>query len=355
VEQKLNRYLHVSYLQLLLSAILVIVTTMGILLFWNSTNKAEQILTERVKLREFILARAGALAISDFFEARKTKLLILASSQEIKSNDKEKSLETAQKVIQEMKERPITAIGFLDKEGKIFWSETYPKLPMEEGMDASDRSHFLWAKSQTKEGAVFVSEPVIARTGPSKGSWIVIMATPLFNNNQFNGALYMVITIKDLMDKFVTPLTVSPMSTQMIIDKDGTVVASTIAESTGMNILKDKETKGLSDLAKKTLVDQEGSLVTELTYPGGKPMKIITGYAPIKTEVLSWFLYVSVPYKEVKDQLNPFSTIQNEGLILLFVGLIVLILFDVLIMRIAERQGYRKGYSKCLIENKKPK
>jgi hypothetical protein len=358
MEKKLNCFLKTSYLQITLGIILVILCTIGALLFLNSTQKAEDILTERVKLREFILARAGSTAISDFFEARKMKLVILASVKEIKTLDVDKSRIIAQKLIEEMKDRPITAIGVLDKKGIFIWSQTRQNQKIDYGADFSDRSYFQWAKNQETEGNVFVSEPMISRTGDAKGTPIVMVATPLFNNNQFNGVLFMVIEIKDLMEKFVTPLTVSPKSIQMIVTGDGLIVASSIEESVGMNISKEEgekanNIKGLSGLVKTLSVDQDGSLVTELTYPGGKPVKMILGYSPIKTKEIAWYLWVSVPYTEVIDQLYPFSTTQYEGLILLSIALIVLIIFDILIMRIAERQGYRNGYSACLVEGKK--
>jgi hypothetical protein len=340
VEKKLNSFLKVSYLQLLLGAMLIILTTAAVLIFWDAFTKAEKVLAGRIETREFILARAGASAISDFFETRKTKLLILADLPEIKSIDSAKGRATTQKFAQEMKERPITSLGVVDENGIIIWSENPQQEKVVEGVDLSDRDYFIWAKNQKKPGSVYVSKPVTARTGPAKGSWIITMVTPLFNNNQFNGALYAVITTKDLMEKYVTPLTVSPFSAQMILTEDGGVVASTIAESTKTNIFKINP--GLNN---NFLNDRDGSLVAELNLVENKPIKTILGYAPIKIDNQAWFLLVSVPYSEVYAQMNPFSEAQNESLILLFVGLITITLFSVVTVRVAERQGYRRGYS----------
>ena len=357
VRKKLNSFLKVSYLQLLLGVILVLMTVVGVLLFWNSTKEAEQILLDKLKLREFTLARAGSLAIGEFFESRKIRLLILASLTEIKTIDKEKGPEIVRKMIYEIQDQPVSAIGVIDKQGKLAWSENPQKQKVEAGVDLSDRAYFQWTKTQKEAGGVYISEPIISRAGPSEGSWIVTVVTPLFNNNQFNGAIYLSIPVKDLVDKFVLPLTISSKSSQMIITQEGLVIASTIPETTGTNILeedkkKEGKIKGLSELLDKLIAGQDVSTIMEVTYQGGKSTKMVYGYAPIKIDGTPWYLLVSVPYDEIVEQMFPFSEIQNEGLFLLFIGLIVIILFDVLMVRIAERQAYRSGYSNCLKESK---
>jgi len=321
MEKKLEHYLKISYLELFLGGILVIITVIGVLLFWNASKNAEQVLAERAKLREFVLARAGAMAVGDFLETRKMKLLILADLQEIKSIDLVKGRVTTQKFVQEMEDRPITSLGVVNKSGKIVWSVNPQQENVASGTDLSDREYFLWAKNQTQGGGIYISEPVIARTGPAKGTWIIVIATPLFHNNQFNGALYAVITAKDLMENYVTPLTVSSNSSQTLLTKDGVIVASTIPESTGTNFYPDNPSL-INNLGK----GQAGSMVADLVYSKNKPIKSIIGYASIKIDEKPWFLLVSIPYKEIKDQLNPFLAIQNQGLALLFIGLIVIIL-----------------------------
>ncbi|MCL4382410.1 MAG: hypothetical protein M1575_03055 [Patescibacteria group bacterium] len=346
--KKVGCFLKTSSLQVFLGVILVIMTTIGVFLFWNSTKKAEQILSERAKTRELILARAGALAISDFFESRKTKLLLLANIEEIKSLDPVKGRAITQTFVQEMIDRPITSLGVIDKNGKIVWSENPQKQKVGEGTDLSDREYFLWAKSQTQGGKVYVSVPVIARTGPAKGTWIILITTPLFYKNQFNGVLYAVVTTKDLVEKYVKPLTISPYSVQTLLNKGGEIVASSIAGNPGINLLNSNP-----NLATNLTKEEEGSVITELNYPDDQSYKALIGYAPVKIDQQLWFLLISVPYKEVKDQLNPFSEIQDQGLALLLIGLIVVVLFHVLAARIRERQGYINGYCDGVEELKK--
>jgi hypothetical protein len=340
MEKKLEHYLKISYLELFLGVILVILTTIGVLLFWNASKNAEQVLAERAKLREFVLARAGAASIREFFMTKKTRVLMLASMKEIKILDKEKGPEIVKKFIYDIQDQPISAIGVVDKQGKLVWSENPQKQKVEVGLDLSDRAYFQWAKNQIEGGNVYISQPIISRTGSSKGHWIITMATPLFNNNQFNGAVYISTSIDDLIEKFVTPLTISPQSVSTIITGEGMIIGSTIAGSIGLNLLKDN-----LDLVTGLEKDQDGSGMMELIYPKNKPTKSIIGYASIKIDEKPWFLLVSIPYKEIKDQLNPSLAIQNQGLALLFIGLIAIILFYVITVRIAERQGFRDGYS----------
>ena len=338
MKKKLASFLEISYLQLLLGFILVVLTTIGILLFWNASKTTEQVLLEKTKTRQSIIAIAGSQVIENFFEARKVKLHYLANLEEIKTIDEVKGRKAIRDFIDQIKDKPLTSVVRIDKNGKVLWSENKLHQKVEEGIDASDRSYFQWAKSQTEEGLVVLSEPVIARTGIVKGSLVIVMATPVFYKGQFNGVLTMVISTNELTDRFIEPLTVSPGSQQLILEKNGQVIAS---HNCAQNPKK---------ISTESFKEQNGSLVMDLAIDGQMQKKIV-GYAPIEIDQNYWYLLVSAPYEEVANQLYPFFQIQNQGLILLAIALIILILFNVLIIRIAERQGYRSGYSTCLSEN----
>lgn len=340
VKKKLACFLEISYLQLFLGFILVILITIGVLLFWNATKTTEQVLLEKTKLRQSIIANAGSQEIENFFDAQKVKLNYLASLEEVKAAEEVKGRKAIKDFIDQVKDKPLSSIVRIDKNGKVLWSENKQHQKVEEGVDASDRSYFQWAKNQTEEGSVILSEPVVARTGLVKGSLVIVMATPVFYKGQFDGALTMVISTNELTERFIEPLTVSPNSQQLILAKNGQVIASHNCSQL------------LETLSTKPFENQNRSLVMDFMF-NGQSQKRIVGYAPIEVDQNYWYLLVTVPYREVIDQLNPFSQIQNQGLILLAIALIVIILFDVLIMRIAERQGYRKGYSSCLNESKK--
>lgn len=342
MKNKFVRFFEVSYLQMLLSILLMIIATVGVLLFWNATKNAEQVLLEKTKLRQSILANAGSQEIENFFDARKVKLHYLANLEEIKTENEVKGRKALKDFIDQVKDKPLTSLVRIDKNGKVLWSENKMHQKVEEGIDASDRSYFQWAKKQTEEGSVILSEPVVARTGLAKGSLVIVMATPVFYKGQFNGVLTMVISTNELTEKFIGPLTVSPDSQQFILEKNGHVIASHTYPYAS------------EEISTEPFENQNRSLVMDLTVNGQKQKRIV-GYAPIEIDQNYWYLLVTVPYKEVFDQLNPFSQIQNQGLVLLAIAIIVIILFDVLIMRIAERQGYRNGYSACLSEDCKTK
>lgn len=334
--------MEISYLQLFLGFMLVILTTIGVLLFWNASKTTEQVLLEKTKTRQSIIANAGSQVIENFFDARKIKLHYLANLEEIKTMDEAKGRKAIREFIDQIKDKPLTSIVRIDKNGKVVWSENKLHQKVEEGVDASDRSYFQWAKNQVVTGDVFLSEPVVARTGLAKGSSVIVMATPVFYKDQFNGVLTMVISTNELTERFIEPLTVSSYSQQLILEKKGKVIASHNCRQTAETISTDP------------FENQNRSLVMDLELDGHRQKRIV-GYAPIEIDQNYWYLLVTVPYQEVIDQLNPFSQIQNQGLVLLAIALIIIILFNVLIIRIAERQGYRNGYSVCLSENCKTK
>lgn len=342
------RYTKPRYLKILLGVTLSILSTLSILLVWEASQKAEQVLTEKVKTRELIIARAGARALEHFVEERKTKLLILSKNEPIRLGNEVEGRAEIEKFIDKLD----TSIARIDKNGLVSWSENPLHQKVEEGVDVSDRSYFQWAKNQKSgEEEVFVSKPLMARTGINKGKWVIIFAAPLYHQEKFNGVLIMAVSLEELAEEFVVPLTISPESLQMIVTKDGTVVASNLPESLGTNLLQtkkiaQKEVQGLEELAPSLLNGKEGSLVTEVVYDQ-KPIKIVVGYAPVKIGDHSWYLLVEVPYQEVKTSLNPFLDIQNKGLVLLLLGIFFLIAISVFSLHAVARLAYEDGYRKA--------
>lgn len=339
----------------ILAVVLVVLLACGILFYWLASARAERVMVERVKVQEQTLARAGALAIDEFFRARKTKLLLLAEFEVIKAGREKEGREKLRLMVEQLKDGPLASVARVSQDGKSLWLDNIKHEKMEEKIDVTDRDYFLWAKEQKKPGGVFVSQPIIARSGPAKGKLVIVMASPVFYQEEFNGLVFISFPLSDLTQKYIAPLPFSPRAKSLVIASDGTIVASTIPEAVGQNALeyaKQGEQKGRQEylaMTKEALAGREGSLLHDyyLFAPFNKRIKVITAYAPIRFDNQIWSVWVSVPYEEVVELVLPLRANQIEGFLFGLMGVIILVLVFVFGVRVAQKDGFLDGYSRA--------
>jgi len=347
VRKRVNN-LKVYHFRFILVVSVVVILAFGIRFYWLTESRAEQVVVERIKDQELTLARSGALSISEFFKARKAQVLLLAEAEAIKKGRLPEEEVIMKDLYEQTKEQLVRNIVRVGKEG-----ETTVSALSREIVFLGDRDYFLWAKKQKAPGEVFISEPVIARGGPAKGEWVGVMATPVFYQDEFNGVVFISFTIEDLDKTYITPLISSPKTKALIVTQDGTVVASSVPEAIGQNVVdyaQQSEWEGQEEylvMARKALQGGEGSLVHNyylFAPPISKQMKVATAYAPIGIGSQLWSLWITAPYEELVKFASPFRMSLTQGFIFALVGLLVLILVFVFGVRIAQRDGFLDGY-----------
>lgn len=346
--------LRIRHFRWILAAVAVILITVGILYYWVAGTRAEQVIVERVKAQELTLAHSGALALSELFQERKTNLVLLAEVEAVKAGREKEGRQAVRSLVDQLKGSPFVSIVRVDREGRSLWSDNPEYKKVEEGVDLADRDYFLWAKEQKSPGEVFISQPIIARGGLKEGEAIIVMASPVFYQGKFNGLVFISFLLKDLNEKYVTPLVFSPRVQSLIIAQDGTVVAATIPEATGQNVLEhiqQEEREGKEEylaVVREALEGKENSLVHRyLLYPSNKQIRVISAYVPIKINSQIWSLWISVPYDEAIKLASPLKINQVWGLVFGLIAAIVLIFVFVFGVRIAQKDGFLDGYTRA--------
>lgn len=327
-----------------LSVVVIAVLLVGaIFLFWVIEKNWEKSQADRVKTRALVIARAGALSISGFLKHREDKLLLMADVEVVQAEKEKEGREYLRKVIDQLQDYPFISIVRVNKEGKVLWSENKLHTKVEEGIDVSDRDYFLWAKEQGGPGAVFLGKPIIARGGSVKGEWAVVVATPVFYQEKFNGLIFISTPFNELTTKFITPLLVSPEAEVMMVASGGEVIASTNPEIVGENALD--LFKGGEEEIRSSLGEREGSVIGYFSKPpSGKKAKTIVGYAPITRKGEDWSLWVFLPYTEVLNLFWPLRTGLIKVFLLMTFGFTILCVILVMGLRIAQREGFFDGY-----------
>lgn len=327
--------LRLRHFRLTLAIVLVAFSISGILLFWQVAGRAEKATVERVKAQELTLARSGALAVSELFRERKANLLLLAEVEAIKAKREKEGRQAIRDLVDRLEGQILASIVRVDKEGKSLWSDNPQHQKVREGVDLADRDYFLWAKEQKESGEVFVSQPVISRGGMREGEWIVVMAAPVFYQERFDGLVFISFSLEDLTEKYVIPLAFSPKVQSLIIGKDGIVVASTVPEVRGQNLL------GRIQIEE----GKEGSLVH--FSPFNEEERVISAYAPIKIGEQVWSLWIFVPYEEAMRFISPFRLNQIGGIVFVAVLILTLILVFIFGVRIAHKDAFLDGYARA--------
>ena len=328
----------------LLSGFLLISLTAGILFYWQASETTEEVTLTRLKEHKLTLARASAHIISQFFQDKQTELLLLA---EIEAIERGRPVETEailEDVYEHLRQEEVVGdIVRVGGEGEIIAS-AYTK----EQISLADRDYFVWAKKQVKPGGVFFSEPMVARGGPGKGKLGMVMATPIFYQDEFNGLLLFAFTLENLTERFVTPLARSTQVQALIIAQNGRVAASTLSHVLGQDIFeylggKEWGTEELIETVKEAQ-KEEKSLVHFCGDAAGGQKRALSTFSPVNINQVNWVLWVSSPYEVVMESAWPLRRNQTIGITFGLLGLLALAFLYVFGVRVAQKDAFIDGF-----------
>ncbi len=352
VRKKLNiNNLKFCHFPWILALVLIFLLTAGVVIYWQATSWTEKVVVGRVETEKLTLARSGALSISQFLRERETELLLLSEIESIKSLREEEGREKMEVLIDRIKDAPLADVVRVGSDGTALWVTNVEDNREGEGVSLADRDYFIWAKDQSGPGQVFVGKPVISRGGIVEGKWVAVMATPVFYQDRFNGLVFVSFPLEGLTEKFITPLVSLPATQALLITQDGFVVASTIPQITGENVLEYGQQEDWPRreeylaITKKALEGEEGSAVHDyLLVANKKLIKTVTAYAPIRVDSQTWSLWITAPYKEGVKFASPISIAQSLGLVFGLIGASILILTFILGIRVAQRDAFVDGF-----------
>lgn len=331
---------------LVLAITLVVFLTIGIIYWWQTGERADSQIIEKDREEKLILVRSGALLIEEFFQSQKTELLILAEMEAVKALRETDGRKAFGLLINHFQEKkvPFVGIGRLDKEGRVVWEENAQGTREGEGVLLADRDYFLWAKEQKKPGKIYISQPVVGRGGVAVGEQGLVMAAPVFYQNQFNGLVFVPFPLKSLTEKLIFPLARSSDFQSLIIDQEGVVITGTIPEVIGQK-LKDCPTEKETQLLSSILTGKGGGLVHRFClppYPEG--IEMVVAYDQIVIGEEKWRLLVLSPYDYVLEDIASIRETHFRGLVVILEGIVLVILIFIVGLRVTEKKSFTNGF-----------
>lgn len=231
--------------------------------------------------RQQVLARAGSINISSFFQEFGNSVSVLAQLKSI--TNPTSSVWESDIFVKEWSDSGfIGGVALADRNGVVRLNSNILGT-RNVGFSLADRDYFLWAKNEAKEGEYFIGSPVISRGQATEGQVIVPVASPVYQNGVFQGVVVTSPRLKDLAEHFLNLMKVSDSTRVYLINKEGNVLytnSDSILQE--LDNLKDRQ--------------EEGTLKTPTH---------LTAYSPIILGEQNWLIVMSSPSQEVSDFTAP--------------------------------------------------
>ena len=334
-----------------LACLFSLVVSLVVFIYWFSSRFWEENLFHQVERRQVVLARAGAIGLENFFKDRAAEIASLAKNPAVQRLEETIGHEALLETVTHLgdKDDLIRDVARIDKTGRVVWAAQVGNILVETGsVIVADRPYFLWARDEAIEGQVMVSEPLEARGGPNAGRLVVILATPVFNNGDFNGILTFNIETKGLLEKYLEPLIPSIVKTEaVVITTQGEIVGGTVERGAGMHIRDGVGEDHYAEFAKKVLSGREGTWVHECHFflqDNNETETRISSYSPTVMPGFRWVVLISTPYEVIEELVRPLRLIEMVGFTIGIIGILTAMIIGIFLYRVTERRAFLSGY-----------
>lgn len=284
------------------------IVLLGVLFYLVLGRAVESSVTEQLLSRQQTIARAEASNIISYFQTFGNSVAVLAQQSSIKRRDASAVSDMDTFVEQRRGNGIVMGVILTDRNGIVQFNSNVLGV-RDLGKSIADRDYFVWAKEHAREGEYFISEPVVGRLGASIDQTIVVVASPVFKNGEFSGAVAASVKLAPLAERFFGLMKLSDLEEVYLTDGHENLLYSNSAPD--------------SDEIKNVLsATEEGQFKTE---------EHLIAYQPIKLGTQNWLLIISSPAQEVSDLTRPFYVRLTATLILTF--LTILLFAAMVIMR----------------------
>ncbi len=284
----------------------------------------EATVTQQLLDRKRIIARAEVANITTFFEKFGNSVAFLAQLRSIEARDVDTTYDLDTFVEQRREAGLIGGVVLTDKNGVVRFNSNVMGT-RDLGASLADRAYFVWAKNQGERGKYFISQPVMSRLGATKGQTIVVVASPVYQNNKFSGVVASSVKLEPLAERFLGLMKISAMTEVYLVDGNGDLLYSNSASDAvgpdsigvGSNISElFSGDSALSDKIKNAL----GATVGDQF----RTEKHLIAYSPVMLGTQSWLLIISSPMQQVVNLAMPLYIRQAAILILTATTILVL-------------------------------
>lgn len=342
-------------LVIVLTFALVSIFTLSTILVYSSQEEVIWIQTTRIGTQEQVVARAGAERIESFFRRVETDLHIMSQARAVGDYERSQTRSLLEVAVDRYAGTPLVSFVRVNKDGQIVLSINRDRTQIDENVDASDRSYFIWAKEQTDAEGVFLSEPIIARAGPLQGQKILVIAAPSYRDGAFDGVMFASIAFDQLVDEYVRGLAVYEGVQTILLDRDGNILSGIIAQDdVGYNARdiiasdypdKQKLYEGyLDDILSgvNSWVEVDLQFIQE-----EKSGKWIVGFAPMSFGSSMWSVVVLVSHDEALGRFERYQQYSQLGLVFAGLGVVSIGLLSIVSMRKAQLVWYKRGFERA--------
>lgn len=271
---------------------------LGGLNYWKSRS----IIMENVTNEMMKNADGASGDVSDWLEARKTEVVLIAAAPTLKQGDKAAIIP----YLSEIKEsnKLYDGFGYVPPDGVFIGTSGA-------SMNIADRDYF----KRAMQGEVVVTDPMISKV---KGNLVMIISVPIKNGNRVSGVLFATVDMSSMAAKVGT-VKIGKTGFAYIMQKDGLVIVHPNKDfAMKFNSLTSKESPDeLKNAAAHMAKGEKGFVIHK--YSGGTKM---LAYAPIRG--MNWSMAVTAPTHEVTENV---STLTMISLITIVAVLVVAILF----------------------------
>lgn len=284
------------------------------------SRKIKSSTEEQLLNKQQVIARAEASNTTIFFERIGDGVATLAQLKDIENNSPNAQASLDLFIKQRQDTGYVSGVLLTDKNGKSILNSNVLGTK-DVSNQVSDRNYFIWARDQAKEGEYYVSEPVISRSGASKGEPIVVVASPIYKNEKFNGVIATAIKLDPLVNRFIELMKVSDQSQAYLINQDG-------------NLIYNKNNPNSIDTDISKFITEDNSFTDKITKAAEKNQdgqfstkKHLVAYSPINIPGQKWLLVITLPTDEVQKGtqqifIRQLSMVTLVTLTLLLIGLL---------------------------------
>ena len=313
----------------------------AVLIFGINFTVNQNAIIKQAQLRLQATSRSTEELIEEQIDNEKTKLILLAQKPIIiEHTDIPLTRATLKNALATNLRNGITNDFFIvPNSGDVFIEANEQNDTSAEGQSLRFREYFQWTKTAKKED-IYVSEPLISSAGPTKGEWIVVLATPLITDaGKYTGGLFMPILLEEFRKNYINSLNIGKDTTIYIIDDQGKAISTQYTPLLGVNVktyaLEKKwpQYETYLDTIQAMLKNNEGTGNYWFMGSNGKAIHWISGYTRMIFDGKWVVIAAAQPYDTVFSPINDFLAnpinwiffILSAGAIFIFIeSLIVL-------------------------------
>lgn len=289
--------------------VIFLIIMLGVASYLVLGQEAKHTVTQRILDQQHLIARAEASNTEIFFERIGDAVATLAQLKSIERRDSDAGSDLDSFMKQRLNSGLIGGVILTDKDGIVRLNSNILGTK-DVGQSLADREYFAWAKNQAKKGDYYVSQPVVSRTGATKGQMIVPVISPVYQNGAFSGIVAVSVKLKPLVDNFFGLMKVGKHTKTKLLSREGELIYSNSSpEAIGSDISEIfPDDQVLTDKINQTLIaKEEGQFATD---------KHLVAYSPVELSPQNWLLVISSRINEVDEQMRPVYFRQISMLVL---------------------------------------